>query len=52
MTREELVKKLAEKDYEVNWSDRSFVMDYLEEFYGKMSDEELKEAADEIAPDS
>lgn len=49
MNREELIKKLAEQDYEVNWSDRSFVMDYLEDFYGKMSDEELAKAAEEVS---
>ena len=48
MDRDKLIAALAKADYDINWSDREFVMEYLEEIYGKMTDEELTVAAEDV----
>ncbi len=49
MDRDKLLQKIAEYDYDLNWSDRTFVIEYLvDDLYAKLSDEELREMAEEL----
>jgi len=48
--REALIARLAEDDYNVNWSDKSYVIEYLKnEVYGPMSDDELITATEQVS---
>jgi hypothetical protein len=46
-----LIDRLAEMDYEENWSDKSYVMEWLREVYGEMTDEDLREYAEQVSVD-